>query len=96
MGLVRVHGADLDGGRIRALRVKIHGLPPRTIDRDTAIHWMREGHSLVPVVGGVDGTALQLVEVAEGDDVARFVRADNAPTAADALPALPPVAGAGA
>lgn len=90
MGHVRVNGADLEGGRIRALRVTMHGLPARTINRDTAIAWLREGHSLV-----ADGSnlALQLVEVADGDDVARFVRTDNAATAEDALPALPSAAG---
>lgn len=90
MGHVRVQGADLESGRIRALRVKMHGLPPRTIDRDTAITWLREGHSLI-----ADATALQLVEVPEGDEVRRFVRADNAPTPEDALPKLPSVAEAG-
>jgi len=90
MGLVRVNGADLEGGRIRTLRVTMHGLPARTIDRATAIAWLREGHSLV-----ADGSnqALQIVEVPEGDDVARFVRNDNVATAEDALPALPSAAG---
>ena len=90
MGHVRVNGADLEGGRIRTLRVTMHGLPARTIDRDTAIAWLREGHSLV-----VDGTgqALHIVEVPTGDAVLRFVRFDNAPTAEDALPALPSAAG---
>lgn len=91
MGHIRVHGADLDNGQIKALRVKMHGLPPRTIDRDTAVSWMRDGHSLIPVVKGAPCPALQLVEIAEGDQSAHFVRADNAAEASDALPELPGV-----
>ncbi len=91
MGHVRVHGADLEDGRIRALRVEILGLPARVIDRETAIHWLREGHSLVPMIGGAESTGLQLVEVAEGEGSARYVRNDNAAVAQDALPPLPRV-----
>lgn len=91
MGFVNVYGGDMAEGRIRSLRVKMHGLPPRTIDRDTALSWLRDGHSLVPRIGKSDGAALQLVEV--GED--RFVRTDNTPEPADLLPELPSVAGAG-
>ena len=62
MGHVRVHGADVSDGRIAQLRVKMHKLPARTIDRDTAIAWMKDGHSLVPVVDGSPISALQLVD----------------------------------
>lgn len=91
MGHVQVQGADIEDGTIKALRVKIHGLPARTIDRPTALAWLKDGHSLVPVVDGREGTALQLVEVADGEQSARYIRLDNEKTAADALPPLPPV-----
>jgi len=54
-------------------------------DRETAIAWMRDGHSMIPVRAGKRLSALQLVEAEE--DVL-FVRADNAKTAADSLPSL--------
>lgn len=87
MGDVVVKGGRIRGGRIETLRVHLHNLPERTIDRDTALAWMRDGHSLIPVLGGRRGPALQLVEV--GDD-ARYIRTDNAATPEDALPDLLP------
>lgn len=84
MGEVLVTGGAVEGGRITSLTVELIGLPGRTIDRDTALAWLADGHSLIPRVGGRRGTALQRVEV--GDDL--FIRADNAPEPADALPAL--------
>ncbi len=87
MADVRVLGAKVAGGRIEALRVSFHGLPARTIDRDLAVRWMKDGHSLVPVVAGRRAPALQLVEV--GEDW--FVRTDHAPDASDRLPDLPSV-----
>jgi len=95
MGHVRVQGADLEESRIQALRVKIAGLPARTIDRPTALHWLRDGHSLLPVIDGQESTALQLVEVPEGDESAWFIRTDNEPKAEDRLPELPSVAEVG-
>ena len=82
MGAVHVKGATLSGHRIQRLHVGIDRLPDRTIDRDTAIRWMKDGHSLL-VPGG---TALQLVEVGDG----HVIRIDNAPVDEDHLPALPP------
>lgn len=82
MAFVEVQAGSVSGGKIARLTVKMHGLPVREIDRDTALAWMIDGHSLVPVARGEKQPALQLVEV--GDE--RFIRADNAPTAADALP----------
>ena len=93
MAQVEVHGGDLSGGRIHQLRVQMHRLPARTIDRATAIAWMKDGHSLVPVLAGERAPALQLVEV--GEPAEWFIRADNQPTTEDALPALPSVASAG-
>lgn len=88
MGYIEVHGGTVADGRIRALRVHIPNLPPRTVDRDTVIRWMRDGHSLRPVIHGRVCPALQLVEVGEGPQY--VVRTDNAPTDEDALPPLPP------
>ena len=88
MGYVEVHGADLADGRIQQLKVKIPNLPAQTIDRETAVRWLKEGHSLLPVRHGRKLTALQLVEVGEDG---LFVRADNQPAESDALPELPSV-----
>lgn len=86
MADIEVSAATLEGGRVQQLKVRMPRLDERTIDRDTAVKWMRDGHSLIPVVNGKRGTALQLVEVGDGE---WFVRTDNAPTAEDRLPALP-------
>ena len=91
MGHVRVHGVDISEGKIQSMRVELVGLPHRTIDRATALAWMADGHSLVPVIGGVEHTALQLVEVPAAETVEHFIRTDNAPTAQDELPGLAPV-----
>jgi hypothetical protein len=89
MGDVLVKAANLRGGRIEELHVQLHNLPARVIDRDTALAWMRDGHSLVPLIGGRRGTALQLVEVGEADEP--FIRPNNERVAEDQLPELPPV-----
>lgn len=85
MADVRVVAARVSGDRLEALRVSLAGLPDRTLDRAAVVAWLKDGHSLIPVVNGVRRTALQLVEV--GED--RFVRADNAAIAADHVPGLP-------
>jgi hypothetical protein len=82
---VRVVAATVAGGRIENLRVSLHGLPERTLDRAAVLSWMKDGHSLIPVRAGRRGTALQLVEV--GEEL--FVRGDNAPEASDHVPGLP-------
>jgi hypothetical protein len=87
MGHVVIRGATVENGRIQALRVELAQLPGRTIDRDTAIAWMRDGHSFLPATGNGVGTSLQLVEV--GEEASLFIRHDNAAVAEDALPALP-------
>lgn len=83
MGYVQVFGADVADGRIARLKVKSPRLPARVIDRDAAVALMKDGHSLLPVVGGAVGTALQLVEVS---DEHRSIRTDNAPDAEDRVP----------
>lgn len=87
MAHVHVTGATKDGDRIAKLAVQLPGLPARVIDRDTALAWMKDGHSLVAYRGGVRGTALQLVEV--GDEAELFIRADNAAKAKDSVGDLP-------
>lgn len=86
MGDVLVKRGSVSGGRIGDLVVDLAGLPERKIDRDTALAWMKDGHSLVPVLGGRRAAALQLVAVGEGF----VIRTDNAAVDEDALPeALP-------
>lgn len=88
MAYVEVRAASADAGRIQSMRVHMAHLPERTIDRDTAIRWMRDGHSLVPVVNGARTSALQLVEV--GEEPSWYIRTDNATDASDSLPASLP------
>ena len=80
MGRIRVTTADTSGGRITSMDVELDRLPPRTVDRDTVIAWMRDGHSMIVRVAGRE-TALQLVEVGEDDQP--YVRIDNEPVAED-------------
>ena len=86
MGQIFIQAAELTADRVVRLRVEMHGQPPRTIDRETAIRWMRDGHSMLTRKTKI---ALQLVEV--GEDAHPYIRNDNAPIAADALPSLPPM-----
>ncbi len=92
MGRVLVHRADVDNGRIQRLAVQLAGLPERVIDRDTAVAWMRDGHSFVPMQAGSPAPALVLVELA-GDDYPPevVIRADSDGADTDSLPPLPPV-----
>lgn len=85
MGDVVVKRGSLDNGRITSLVVGLYGLPDRTIDREQALQWMKDGHSLVPVVEGRRLPALQLVEV----DDTWVIRNDNEPVAEDRLPSFP-------
>lgn len=86
MADIDVLSAELRGNRLHSLQVCFKNASPRTIDRDTAVLWLREGHSLVPVSGHGHhvhrGHALQLVEV----DGAEFVRGDTRLVAADDVP----------
>ena len=77
MGDILVKGATVSNGKIEKLRVDLHGLPERVIDRDTAIAWLKDGHSFIPVVRGSRQTALQLVELADKEG-AYAIRTDNA------------------
>lgn len=93
MARIFVHAADLTDGRITRMQVKLGGLPPRTIDRDTALSWMKDMHSFVPVLGGDVAAALQLVEVVDGEEVSHFIRVDNAAESADSVPEKLPSCG---
>lgn len=93
MARVLVYGADIEGDQVQRMRVKMHNLPARTIERDVAIGWMRDQHSFLAVVRGGLPVALQLVEVGEDDE--RFIRTDASAEAADVLPELPSVQAAG-
>lgn len=83
MADIDVLSADLQSGRLQSLKVSFKNASPRTIDRATALHWLREGHSLIPVSGHghhvTRGTALERVEV----DGAEYVRTDTQAVAQD-------------
>ena len=85
MAEVYVKGATMAGDRVERLRIGLDRLPDRTIDRDTAVRWMKDGHSFVPLLAGCRAPALKLVEI--GDALA--IRSDTAPVDADLLPELP-------
>lgn len=92
MARVHVHGADFAGAHLSALRVRMHGLPARTITRDEAVSWLRDGHSLLLARGE---TAVQLVDLASDEGPAWALRTDNAKEASDLIEGLPAVSGAG-
>lgn len=91
MARIAVHGADIKDDKIAALRVRMHNLPPRTIDRDTVIAWMKDGHAFVPMANGSAGQALLLLEA--GEEL--VVRDDGKAEAADKIDGLPAVENAG-
>ena len=88
MARILVQAADIADGRIARLKVRLDGLPDRVIDRDTAVAWLRDGHSLLPSAGG----SLGLFEF-DGEDglPAYSIRHDGGSEAVDALPSLPAV-----
>ena len=71
MARIEVHTVSMDGDKIETLGVKLFRLGEREIDRQTAVQWMKDGHSFIPQVDGEDAPALQLidVELASGDSV---------------------------
>lgn len=81
MARVEVHNVSMDGNKIDKLGVKLFRLGDREIDRETAVQWMKDGHSFIPQVNGTDAPALQLVDV-EGDV---FIRGDVDANAADSV-----------
>lgn len=83
MADIDILAADLRDGRVQSLTVRFKNAAPRKIDRATALHWLAEGHSLIPVSGhGHEvhrGHCLERVEL--GDTF--FLRTDTAGVAAD-------------
>lgn len=77
MADVEVVSADITSGRVKSLKVRFKGTTERVIDRDTALRWLADGHSLLTYAGtghhAVRGKALERVEV---DDEA-FIRCDT-------------------
>ncbi len=92
MARVLVHGADLNGAHTSALRVSMHGLPARTIDRDEAVRWLRDGHSFIVARSDI---AVQLVDLSSDEGPAWALRTDNEKQPADRLDGVPSVSGAG-
>ena len=84
MGDVLVKQATLADNRIQTLSVGFDGLPDRQIDRETALAWMRDGHSLVPVQAGKRLPALLLIYGSDG----LVIRDDSLPESADSVPSL--------
>ena len=82
MGEILVKAAKLEGGRLGTVTIELHGLGERQLDREQLVHQAREGHQLIPVVGGRRLPTLLLLEV--GDDL--FIRADAQAVPADSLP----------
>ncbi len=83
MADILVSAVEQADGRVRTLRVKMHGVAERVIDRETALSWLAGGHSLIPVAGHghhvTRGVAIERVEV--GDEA--WLRTDTRPEAAD-------------
>ena len=88
MGDVLVCAGQLVDGKIDKLSVQLHKLSDRVVTRETAIAWMRDGHSLIPCVNGKRQNALQLIEI-DGETPSFFIRDDNQKTSEDSLPDLP-------
>lgn len=83
MADIDVLAAEVAGGKLSRLQVQFKNAAPRSIDREKAVTWLREGHSMIPVSGhGHDvhrGGALQLIEI----DGEAYVRTDTKLVAAD-------------
>jgi hypothetical protein len=83
MADVEVHAAHPAHGRIQSLEVRFKNAHAQTIDRDTAVRWLADGHSLVTYAGhgshATRGRSIVLVEV--GEDT--FLRTDTAAEAED-------------
>lgn len=77
MADIDVLSADIQGGRLSKLKIRFKGNLSREIDRDTALDWLYQGHSLIPVAGHGHhvsrAACLERVEV----DGEWFVRTDT-------------------
>lgn len=85
MADIDVLSADIQGGRLSRLKIRFKGNLLREIDRDTALDWLYQGHSLIPVAGHGHhvsrAACLERVEV----DGEWFVRSDTRKVAEDAV-----------
>ncbi len=85
MADVEVYAAEPAHGRVQKLTVRFKNAAPRAIDRDTALAWLRDGHSLITYAGpahhGHRGYAIERVEV----DGEVYLRTDTQPVAEDHL-----------
>lgn len=83
MADIEVVSAQVSNGRLNGMKIRFKGNLERELDRDTVLRWLREGHSLIPVVGHGHhvhrGPCLELVEV----DGEAFVRTDRRGEAVD-------------
>lgn len=85
MADIEVLKADIQGGKLSSLELRFKGTEARRIDRDTALAWLRDGHSFVPVAGHgyhvTRGAGIERVEV----DGAEYLRTDTKLVAADEI-----------
>jgi len=83
MADIEVTAVNLTGGRVQTLQIQFKRSAARTIDRATALGYLREGHSLIPVSGHgyhvTRGGAIERVEV-DGEE---YLRTDTRVVAAD-------------
>ena len=92
MGDVRIKRAAMAGNKIERVVVEIDRLPERTIDRETLVRWMRDGHSVIPEINGQRLPVLLLVELGSDPASNAFaIRTDPEPIDEDRLPALPAI-----
>lgn len=82
MADVLVVGGTVADGKVTQLKIEMHGLPARSLDREQTLAWMRDGHSFIPRISGARGPALLLLEVE--DD--HWIRCTGDAVAADSLP----------
>lgn len=77
--------AHLTAGRIQTLEVRFKNTEARTVNRETALSWARDGHSLIPIAGHGHhvsrGHALSALEV--GGEV--FLRTDTRAETSDCV-----------
>ncbi len=85
MADIEILHAELANSRIQKLEVRVANATTRQIDRETALAWARDGHSLIPIHGhGHDvsrGHALTAIEV--GEEL--FLRTDTRAEASDVV-----------
>lgn len=85
MADIEVLSADIQGGRVSRIKLRFKGNLLREIDRDTALDWLYQGHSLIPVGGHGHhvhrAPAIERVEV----DGGYYLRTDTQKIAQDEI-----------